>query len=282
MKKLLLVLVILLTLCGCSKAEYSQVSNGSDLIYEGTSKLTKADLYKKLKLTGADAIENLIIEKIAEIEGIDVQAEEDALIEELKNAGYYDYYVAYYFGSEEALINYFHADTVLTALEKKEVNDNFDEYVTEYAPVKMQVVYFDDIETANKIIEDVNTGMTFAEAAVANGYAGEPSSQVYLDTDDAIPVEVKSYVNETNTLGISTVITSLSTTTDTDGNEVEAAKYYVLFIDSRDASEFKEDFLNVVLYEFNSDEFKTQLFQEHEVEYFDQDLYDLMGSGDSE
>jgi len=278
MKKLLLALVVLLTLSACQSAGYSKVSEGETVLFTGKTAFTKNDLYKKLKVTGEEAMENIIIEKIAEIEGVDVEEEKQALLDELQASGYYDYYIAYYFGTEEALINYFYNDMVITALEKKDAESNYEAKVEEYTPVKMMVATFEDSETANKVIEAVKAGKTMGEACIENGYTYEPTSSVYLDNDDTLTMEVKAYLSETDVVGISDVITSSTTSTDADGNEVQVADYYVLFIESRNADDFKEDFLNTVVNEYNADNFKNELFAKHEVKFYDQDLYEIMSN----
>ena len=70
-------------------------------------------------------------------------------------------------------------------------------------------------------IDEFNNGATFDMAALNNNSQEAAMERVYTDTDSSLVFEVKEYLNNTDTLGVSSIITSTSTTTDTQGNSTD-------------------------------------------------------------
>lgn len=279
MKKVLVILVCLLALAGCANsAGYSKVSDDNEVIFSGPgTTYTKADLYSVLKLTATTAIENELIEHIALKENIkaeDFLAQAEEYTQSMIDYGMEQTIIAYY-GSTEAFTKMYQNDLVRLEIVKNYVKDHFDENVTIDKPVKIQNVYFDNEDAAKKMIEDVNAGKDFATAAADNGYQADCSEFVALDSDDLV-LEVKEYINSTDKTGISSVIETTTSTTDTEGNPVESKQYYVINIVDKDVNNFKDDYINVKAETITLDSIKDELISTLNVEYYDQDLYDLM------
>lgn len=280
MKKILTVLFTLLILVGCSSSKgYSKLSNGTDVIY--TSKngdFTKNDLYKSLKLSSEAAVETDLIYKIAELEQIDtttIEKETEELISMYQQMNA-EYYLIAQYGSIDAFRKSYNADGIVKELAKAYINTKFDEYVQEDKPVKMQVAFFDTEEAASKVIDDVNNGSTFDMAIANNGYEFESANQVYLDTSSTLDLYVKQYLNETTNTGLSSVITSVATTTDANGNYENKNNYYVLNIESRDVNDFKDEYLTQKTEAVDKTEVKSYFFEKHNIEFYDQDIYEMM------
>lgn len=271
MKKLIAILIALLVLTGCGKG-YSKVNNGDEVIFkDANSSYTRQDLYEALKASSESQIEQDIIGKIAENIGIDmapIEEEANQTIEMYLSIGYTEENLASY---KEMLIQ----NGVMNELGKVYVNENFDEFVAEDKPVKMQSAYFSDEETANKFINDINNGATFEYAAADNGYPAECPVEVYFDSD-ALPINVKSYLNSTVSTGLSTIITDTQSTTDADGNITETVKYYVLNIVSKNIEDYKDDYISKKILTVGEEAVKNYFFSNHEIKFYDQDIYEMM------
>jgi len=283
MKKILVVLLALLFLAGCSdNAHYSYLSDGDEVLFTGPkTTYTKNDLYKSMKLADSETIANDIMDKIAlKLDNVDLEAIEkdaDDLIETYKSLGYEAYIISSY-GSIEAYRKSYISTLLLSELSKAYVSEDLDTLVAEKKPVKMQVASFSTEEDALKCIEDVNNGSTFDMAAVNNNAANAPVSSVYTDDDSSLAFEVKDYLNSTDSTGLSTVILNTASSQDANGNVTETKTYYVLNIESRDYKTFQDELVELLATQASSDDVKNHFLSTHKVEFFDQDLYEKMTS----
>ena len=274
MKKIVTLLFALLLLVGCSSKGYSKLSDGTDVIFTGPNNesFTKNDLYETLKISSVDAVENDILDKIAESEELDltdVEAEADELVEMYQQLGYETYIIQYY-GSIEAFKKYYMSSGILTLLTNLYVEENYEIFKADDKPVKMKMANFETEEIANKVIEEVNNGSTFEMACANNGYTNEVSEAIYLDSDSDLDYNVKDYLNSTDTTGLSTVIES-----DSDD---DTHVYYVLDITDRDVDNFKDEYITEKVADCDSDDVKNYMFKKHDIEFYDQDIYELMKS----
>lgn len=278
MKKILITLFALLMLVGCSSKGYSEITNGDEVLFKGpNTTYTKAELYKTLKKASEESIENDIINKIATNMNLDlsgVEAEAEEMLELYKSMGYESAIIAYY-GSDDAFKQMYINDGIMTLLTGAYVDENYDKLINEDKPVKMQLASFDNEEAANKVIEDVNNGSTFDMAAANNGYATETNAAIYIDSDDLV-LEVKEYLNSTNNTGISSIITATNSSTDANGNITSTNTYYVLNIVSRNAQDFLDDYKAVKQETMSTTTVKNWLFENHNIEFYDQDIYEMM------
>ena len=272
MKKVITLLFALLLLVGCSSKGYSKLSDGSEVIFTGPNNesFTKNDLYESLKISSVDAVENDILDKIAESEELDltdVETEADGLVEMYQQLGYETYIIQYY-GSIEAFKKYYISSGILTLLTNRYVEENYEIFKASDKPVKMKMASFETEEIANKVIEEVNNGSTFEMACANNGYTSEVSEAIYLDSDSDLDYNVKDYLNSTDTTGLSTVIES-----DSDD---DTHVYYVLDITDRDVDNFKDEYITEKVADCDSDDVKNYMFNKHDIEFYDQDIYELM------
>ena len=280
MKKIIIILFSLFLVAACTnRNSYSSLSDGGDVIFSGTEKsYTKDDLYKSLKVSSADAIVNDILKNIA-LKYIDdmseIEKEADDLIAEYTELGYEAYIIAYY-GSMDAFRESYVDSLLLNELAKEYVAEKYDELVAEDKPVKMQVASFNSVEEAQQCIDDYSNGSSFDMAALNNNSNEAPQSSIYTDGDSSLVYEVKEYLNSTDSTGVSSIITYATKTTDDEGNDVEDATYYVLNIESRDASEFKDEYIEKAASAASSDDVKEYFLNKHQIRFYDQDLYDLV------
>jgi hypothetical protein len=277
MKKIVTLLFALLILVGCSSKGYSKLSDGSEVIFTGPNNesFTKNDLYESLKISSVDAVENDILDKIAESEELDltdVEAEADELVEMYQQLGYETYIIQYY-GSIEAFKKYYMSSGILTLLTNLYVEENYEIFKADDKPVKMKMANFETEEIANKVIEEVNNGSTFEMACANNGYTNEVSEAIYLDSDSDLDYNIKEYLNSTDTTGLSTVIEGSASNTNEDLHI-----YYVLDITDRDVDNFKDEYITEKVADCDSDDVKNYMFKKHDIEFYDQDIYELMKS----
>ena len=284
MKKALGILLVLLTLCACAnKDNKTKISNGSDVIFTGPNNVsyTRQDMYDAMKTIDADLIVNDILKNIAlkndNISIDELNTQVDELIDMYQSMGYEAYIIAQY-GSMDAFREYYLSQLLVNELSKVYVLENYDRLVSEDTPVKMQMAIFAEQADAEKCIADVNSGSTFDMAAVNNNSTNTPQSNVYSDADETLAYDVKEYLNSTDTLGLSSIITSTNSTVGADGTSVETSTYYVLNIESRNADDFKDEYVEMMAARQELATVKNYFLEKHEISFYDQDLYKLMSA----
>lgn len=282
MKKLLLTVSALFLLTACTSAHYTKVSDGDSVIFtknDGTS-YTKQDLYTTMVNNDVtDLLSIRLVNKLAELEGVDVESirsEVEATTNSMVEAGYESFINSYY-GSVENYNKSYISSQCLTALAKQTIEANFDKYVEDYAPYKAEIVYFDEKETAQAVIDAVNNEeSTFEYACTENGYEGEVSETLYTDSDSDLPVEVKDYVLNTENTGVSNVIEVATTMTDSDGNSTVTNRYYVVNLISKNVDDFKDEFIEKVASDIDTDDTINALLEKYNFEVHDQRVYELL------
>lgn len=267
MKKLITLLLVLL-LCGCSTSETIKVSNPNEVVVEsGSVKYTKQDVFELMKNSQYAEIENSIFLQIAENYDIDLEEINESVEEYINmyiSIGYQSY-IEYYYGSIENYRTYMVNQTIVSELGKVYVEDHFDEMVKEHKPIQLQLVEFEERESAEALLADIANGSSFDMAAVKAG-ADQPQSYIYLDTDD-IDIEIKDFLNSSDEIGLSTII---------EVNSEDHVEYAVVNVLSRDVEEFKNEYLNVAATAIEEAKVKQYLLSKHEVKIHDQGLYDYM------
>lgn len=282
MKKLLVIFVSLLILCSCSdKNHYSYLSDGDEVIFEGTNyQYTKNNLYKTLKITSEQNVIYHILVNIADLYDIDKDAvtqEVEDMINAYIEMGLESSIISYY-GSIDAYRDLMYESALISKLAEIYVDENFDSLVEEQKPVQMQLATFDTIEDAQATIDAVNSGSTFDMAAINNNSTSTPETSIYRDTDSDLVLEVKDYLNSTDTTGLSTIITRTVESSDADGNTTETNTYYLVNIISRNAEDFEDDLKSLISSEVELETIENYFFTKHKIEFYDQDLYEMLSS----
>ncbi|MBQ1567900.1 MAG: hypothetical protein IIZ80_08450, partial [Erysipelotrichaceae bacterium] len=254
-----------------------------DVIFTGPNNVsyTRQDMYDAMKTNDADLIVNDILKHIAlkndNISIDELNTKVDELIDMYQSMGYEAYIIAQY-GSMDAFREYYLSQLLVNELSKVYVLENYDRLVSEDTPVKMQMAIFAEQADAEKCIADVNSGSTFDMAAVNNNSTNTPQSNVYSDADETLAYDVKEYLNSTDTLGLSSIITSTNSTVGADGTSVETSTYYVLNIESRNADDFKDEYVEMMAARQELATVKNYFLEKHEISFYDQDLYKLMSA----
>ncbi len=282
MKKILTVLMSLGLLVACSSNHYSSISDGDEVIFtkaDGTS-YSKQSLYEDMKSNDiADTLKVGLINKLAEYEGIDMEEVENEVsetVDAMVTAGY-DQFIITYYGSVSNYKNSTIANQALTKLCENEVTNNFDQYVSDYEPYKAEIVYFDTKEAAQAVLDAVaNEENTFEYACTENGYTSEVSETLYTDSDSDLPVDVKDYVLNTETTGLSDVIEVSTTTTDSDGNSTVTPRYYIVNLISKNAEDFKDEFISTIAEKVDQETLINSLLEKYNIEVHDQSVYEAL------
>ena len=265
----------LLVLGGCSDAK-AEISDGDKVVAKvGNKEISKEDLYNTMKMSNAyNVVIEQVTRKIVDKEVPATKEMEEAartsfeaykktagssFDEYLKNSGYKDedtYFRAIYV-----------VDQQKTALTKKYVEANFKQMMSEYRPMKAQIIACDTEEKAKQALEAVKGGKSFEEA-------------------------VKSYGNNTNFSGAEQIVNSKTTgmssvaftqmkkvnkngtMVDKVINDASTGKFYVVKVNETDPEKFKDDAIKSVtaLDEVKDKAFTTYL-KKYKFTIYDIDVY---------
>lgn len=280
MKKLLIIIATLLVMTGCAKTSATAlVSESEQVIWKSPDgSFTKGDLNEMLKSSDYSNIAMpSIIKLIGEAEELDIASYQQAAqdyIDELKLSGY-DYYITYYYGSEDIFVNNYISNEIITDLTKRDIEADLDKYIADYAPYKAEIAYFDNLEACEKVKEMMSEGKTFAYSASSAGYSYEIAEKVYCDNDDQ-PLEVKEYMLTNPANGLSEIIATEISTKDSEGNESTSPRYYLINVIDTDVNNFAEEFVERVIADQDSETVIINLLKKHNVKIFDQATYELL------
>ena len=274
-------LLCLLLLAGCSASDgAAKVSNDSEVLFSGKGvSYTKGKLYNTLKSYDYSSFLFYdMVYKCAEADGEDLSS-----YEEEANATI-DMYKAMYgddimdgYGGEDVFRRMLMMDGFVSDKTTAYVEERLDDYAKEDLPILAKLAYFDSEEAANNVVAAVNEGSTFEMAAAENGYTLQVQDTIYIDSSDVLPLTVKEYVNTSTENGLSPVLVSMTSTTDSEGKTVETPRYYLIYITSRDVNEFHDQYVSLKASGVDTNEVvKTQIFADHKISFYDQEVMDFM------
>ncbi len=284
MKKILTVLLTLCVLTACGGNHYSSVSDSDEIIFKSSdgTNYTKQNLYEDMKANDVtDLLKISLVKRLAQYEGIDIDSITSKVSESanaMVEAGYESFITSYY-GSLDSYINSSVANELLTSLCENQINNDFDKYVEDYTPYKAAIVYFDNKDSAQAVIDAVNNEeATFAFACTENGYSEEVSEKIYSDNDSDLPVEVKEWVLNATETGVSDIIEVSTAINDADGNSVLNPRYYLVYLTSKNVEDFKDDFVTLVENDMDKDTVINSLLEKYNIEIHDQRVYEMLSS----
>ena len=271
--KALLVLTTL-SLVGCGSS--ANVSFANEELVSGAVSVTKGQLFEDFKKQdGAKTyVLQEILEVLAEKEGFDIdeiKADAQEQIDQIKETS--PTYVEYY--GEETLLKYYIASEYEEKLFNQYIEINFDELVSENPSFYANIATFSSEEEANTALESINAGTDFAEACAAVDSTISADAEVYMDDDENLPVEVKEFVNSTDS-GLSDVIVASSSTTTTDGTTIVTNTYYLINLISKNVEDYKDEFVSYMSSEIESATVYNYYFEKYNVQIYDQDIYEAL------
>ena len=279
MKKLIGLLTLLLILTGCSSSSV-KVSDGDTVLWKGPKETyTKQDLFDDMKNNDYSTTIALdVVMDICAADGNDLTEAKDNY--DAQYDSYYSMlgsYAEYYMGTRDAFISSSIYSYVLNTYLTEDINNDFDSYVEKYSPVYAEIFYVDTEDASKAIVDAVNNGTNTLEyAAAEQGYSSEITNTVYLDDSD-LPVDVKDILNSAEGPELTTAAVD-TYETDSEGNTTTTTRYYIINIVSKDASEFKDEFISAVVADTDSTEYIQGMINEHDVRFYDQSSYDYFSS----
>lgn len=279
MKKIIALLLVVLVLAGCAgNGQVSKLSNGSEVIFKGDGvTYTNDDLYKSLKVSSAELIEENILNTIAKSYNVDTEEmikEADETMNQFIELGY-DQMIISYYGSLDAYRSMLISSQIYGALSAEMVKENLVENLNEDKPIKLQLAVYETKEEAEELVSKVNAGSTFDMAVTELGNNNNPQAFIYVDKNENVPLEVKEYLNTTDKTGLSTIITVQASKTE-NGETVMGVEYYVANVISRNSDEFLDEYVTEAASYIEDDEVKEYFFNKCDIKFYDQDLYELM------
>jgi len=282
MKKLIIVIgLFALLLVGCSDAN-ANVSSGKEVVIKiGDYTYTKADLYAEM--LEADQAATVINEALRiilakEIETTDelqatAKTEYDKYLEQLGDD--YEEYL-YQLGcksldelNEMCLTNAKHDE-----LYKREILENYDTLINEYAPFKAKILFFDGsteseaaIANSKEALELLKAGSSIEDLqAKYKTTESLAKDTLYTGIDSSLDKNVLTWINSQTTPGTSDIITNTAGT-----------GYYIVRITTKNAEQVKDDFVSYL--QDDSDyvaSVETKYFKKYNFEIFDITVYDFV------
>lgn len=271
MKKVIVLLLSLIVLAGCSDG-YAKISDDSTVLFKvGSEEITKGDVYASMfsnagsYVTINGATQTVVNAEIPVTDKMKQEAQStmdtmanmygEMFEQVLQSNGYKD--------ADDYLNNGLVPSLQAKELYTKYVEENWDTYVAEKNPKKAVVLEFSDLDKANEAVGKLNEGSVIEDVVKEYGVASNPSEQIIL-ADAKYPTEVMTALNGE----ASGEFTALSTT---DG------KVYVFKLTNSDPESFKDE---VIAQLIMKEEVQTATIdfyiKKYELEIFDRDLYDMI------
>ncbi len=266
--------LVLTVLTGCTNATAKLKDSSSALITVNGKSITKGDVYNiMMSSNGAsqavkDATKTIVNAEVEITDDMKTQA--DSMLSYYKTL-YGDTFSTYLESSglsEEDYMN----KSILPSLQaeelpKKYVEQNYDELVSKYMPVKGSVIAFDSEENANSALSVLKDGTSDAAAAAeAYGSSSDASSKIY-STQSSLDSAVWS------ALRASTAEEGWKTVAGDDGS------FYVIRLDSNDTEALKDDIITeIASYDTTSSDANTYFFKKYSFHVYDINLYNSIGN----
>lgn len=247
MKKILLVILLcLLTLAGCSADPYADVSNADDAVISvDDTTYTKGQFYDAMiSSDSATLVANKLVSMIYENiigDDSDLIAQADETLANFKKAtgDYFLLYLSYYgYSSEEA----YYKDMVLylkqDAIAQQYIDDNYDALVAEYQPKMVRILQTSSSDDANTALAAIKAGADFAETTATYGNGNFTGvEQLIYSTSADVSANVLTAINSYSEPGIMDAVVV---------ND-EGTLYNVIEVTNTDASTFKDTFSSTLL-----------------------------------
>lgn len=277
MKKLMmtiLALALLVGLSGCSDA-YTNVSDANDaLITINGTKVTKGDIYPMLlNHSGVDTTLDMALNHIKEIEApmneeALKQAEEDFKVMKEGYGETFSFIMSYYGYKDEQDFyeNAFLPQQQTIMLVSKYVEEKFDTLSVTQKPRKVQIIEFEEMETAKEAYERVFTNKeSFETVASELGTSSFDGSEMVITTATTLDSVLLTRLTETT---VSKKIEEIV--------EGSNGKYYVANVVEGDPEKFREEACDAIAASSSVTNDGIRYFlQKYDFKITDKPLYNL-------
>lgn len=249
MKKLIIILLALLTISGCSQtisgdAKISQEKEEIYFKYDGKT-YTNNDAYQKLKAQNVSSFfDYLIAYKAVEVEGISMD-EYIAEIEEQYQTmidQYGEEMVNMYFGEKDSYINQSILTQAYTQYQTNYAEENIDTLISAYPTINVDYISSTSKTKMNKFLKNVKKSKDFNDAFEKTEF--EESEAVVSGVTELNSVDLPNEVLDSfDTLKIG----AISKLIEIDNGD-DSYTYYVVRVNGRDVkNEYQDDFINYVI-----------------------------------
>lgn len=279
MKKILILMACtLLILSGCADAS-ANITNGKEIVVSlNNENYTRQELYSFMTNYGGAyfAISNaqkIILDSEVEItEEMENNVDSTLSVYQTMLGDSFESYLQSqgYTGIEqyrEMLLQ----NEQLTELISLYVAANYEELSSRYIPRKIQLMKFDNEETAKEALDELSAGGDFADVAKEKGSLVDGAEQVITSTSSF--ETVVQYAISTQGVGL---------TGDVIAND-DGSAFYIVKVLSNDAEELKEEAIAVIAANSSmSEEALQYYFKQYDFRVYDIDLYNQLQENYSE
>ena len=258
MKKLIIVLIALLTVSGCSQAASSDAKISSEkeevyFKYNGKN-YTNNDAFQKLKAQQVGSyFDYIIASKAVELEGIEHTVTEEEIEAEYQQMidTYGEEMVNSYFGSKESYIKQALISDSYIAYQKNYVANNIDKYITDYPTLKVEYITSTNKTKMNTFLKTLKKDKKkdFDKAfEKAKFEETETVAKTIIELNNtALPTEVLDVLKTLENGAISDLIEISNSTEETSETE-ETFTYYIVKLVSNDVkTDYQDEFIEYTI-----------------------------------
>jgi foldase protein PrsA len=261
-------------LTGCTDAQAKLNDSSTALFSVGSKTVTKGDLYSKMnKTSGASVVTNNATKTIsaAEIEVTDdMQESAESTLKSYKSM-YGDTFTSYLENNNMTEDDYLN-DYLIPSLQAEKLPEayleqNWDNVVSLYSPVKATILEFSSSDDAQAALSELKDGSkTASEAASGHNSSSTGESKIYTIEDTDLDSIVRSCIN--------------ANTPDDGWSEVPASDgstFYVVKVDDNDPDNFKDECIQTLesVSQVKSDA-TTYFFKKYNFHVYDKTIYDAI------
>lgn len=275
MKKIILILIVLLTFTACQNSKTNtyqiNVEEKAIITKDGKNIFTNKDLFNKmLNQDTLNLFLSNIVKDIYELEKLpSVDMEAEKLLNEYKETlgdAFKTQLLSIGFSDEESFLDSIKTRLITTNLTKEFVKLTKEEFLNSYHPTKIQYVVLNSLDDAKKVEALVKQGIEFENAVSQNNF--NTISVLVTEKTETLPVEVKSRSLSASNLGLSEII-EVTGTNDTK-------LYYLVNVIDNDPKNFEEEALNEIVSHVTRNEVLKHYFSKYNVQVYEQNLYEQL------
>ena len=283
MKKLIIVLIALLTVSGCSQAVSSDAKISAEkeevyFKYDGKN-YTNNDAFQRLKAQQVGTyFDYIIANKAVEIEGIEhtITAEEIESSYQQMVDMYGAEMVEAYYGDLESYVKQSLISDSYLAYQMNYVKENIDKFITDYPTLKVEYITSTNKTKMNTFLKTIKKDKTkdFDKAYEKAKFEENESvaKQIVEVNNTALPTEVLDALNALENGAVSDLI-EISNSTDETTEAEETITYYIVKLVGKDAkADYQEEFID---YTVNNGYVPTPTViakEKHELVMYDDDF----------
>lgn len=274
MKKLIVILLVLLTICGCSSQADGNATISKDkeevyFRYDGKD-YTNNDAFQKLKAQQVNTyFDYLTANKAIEVEGISLEDKKAEIEEQYQSIidAYGEEIAKAYFGDKETYIKQALIGTAYTVYQTNYIKENIDTYISQYSTVYVEYLSSSTKSKMNTFLKKVKKNNDFEKALESTKFADSETvkKEVIEVASSTLPTEVIEQINTLETGKISNLIEI--------ENDDETKTYYVVRVISTDPkADYQEEFATYLINKGVIENVTMIVKEKHDIQIYDDDF----------